>query len=222
MSYKTPIEIIINNPRLADKAAQEIQIVLRDNLTWLETSFGRARVGKDQRGGNDITYPETQQTFGTDYINCFPNDNVLAKSYILIQNDSVETLAEGVNLVNWTADCSIVFFIRKMNDIDTSYGANIEQVLREEIQNVLLINAQSFTMSGFSDEIEDAYAEFSVDSLDPKFRNDHKKYAYLRFDGIVNYRTDCFVPYPYDGNFDFDPLTAFDFIYGGENFIQQP
>lgn len=222
MSYKTPIEFTITNPRLADQAAQDIQIVLRDNLAWLETSFGRVRLGKKLQDGGDITYPETQQTFGTDYINVFPNDNILAQSYIIIQNDTVENAAEGVNLVNWSADCSIVFFIKRLNEIDTSYGANIEQLLREEIQNVLQINAQSFTMTGFSDEIEDAYAEFSVDSLDPKYMTDHKKYAFLRFDGVVNYRTDCFVPFPYDGTFDFDPLVDFDFIHGSPTFKTYP
>jgi len=220
MSYTNPIEFIITNPRLADKAAQEIQIVLRDNLAWLETSFGRVRTGKAQDNeGNDILVPETQQTFGKDTVIAFPNDNVLSQSYILIQNDTVEQAAEGVDLVNWSADCSIIFFIRDMNEIDTSFGANIEQLLRTEIQNVLQVKANSFTMSGFSDEIEDAYAEFSVESLDPKYINDHIKYAYFRFDGTVNYRTDCFVAFPYDGTFTFDPLKDFDFTYSTQPFL---
>lgn len=223
MSYQTPIDFNINNPVLADKAAQKIQKVLADNVSaWLSISYGRARIGKGEKNGVDITFPACQQTFGTDYIKVFPNDNVTAQSYILIQNETVEQIAEGKNIVNWTADCSIIIFIRKLNEIDTSYAANIEQKLREEIQEVLATRAGSFTMTGFSDEVEDAYAEFSVDSLNPKYINDHKAYAYLRFDGTVTYKADCFELYPYDGNVDFDPLQAYDFIYGGATFIQQP
>jgi len=222
MSYQRPIDFNITNPVLADKAAQKIQKVLNDNIAWLEVSYGRARIGKTEEKGVDILRPECQQTFGTDYISAFPNDNVLAQSYILMKDDNVKEIAEGKNMVNWEADCSIVFFIRNLNEIDTSYGANIEQLLRAEIQNVLTTRARNFTMSGFSDEVEDAYAEFSVDSLDPKYINDHKTYAYLRFDGTVDYKTDCFELYPYDGNFDFDPLQAYEFIYGGATFIQQP
>jgi hypothetical protein len=221
MSYTQPLNITINNPVLADKAAQKIQKVLENNIAWLEVSYGRARVGKQSKNETDITYPECQQTFGQDYINVFPNDNVLAQSYVLIQNDTVEQLGEGTNLVNWKADCAIVVFISDLDKIDTSYGANIEQKLREEIQNNLTTKARGFDYSdgSFSDEIETAYAEFSVDSLDGKYFNDHKKYAYLRFDGTVTYKTDCFSLYPYDGTFTFDPLKDFDFIHGSPTFL---
>lgn len=222
MSYTDPINLTITNPVLADKAAQKIQKVLENNVAWLEVSYGRARVGKRQDNeGNDITYPECQQTFGQDYINAFPNDNVQAQSYILMQNDTVVQLGEGTNLVNWSADCAIVIFISDLDAIDTSYGANIEQKLREEIQYNLTTKARGFdyTDGGFSDEIETAYTEFSVDSLDPKYISDHKKYAYLRFDGTVTYKTDCFSLYPYDGTFAFDPLKDFDMIHGSPTFI---
>lgn len=221
MSNQTPIEKIITDPRFADKAAQKIQIVLRDELPWLETSFGRARVGKKSDGEATVTYPEVQQTFGTDYVSAMPNDNVLSQCYILIQNEVADEVAEGEDMVNWVADCAIVFFIRDLNEIDTSYSSNIEQLLRRDIQKALAERAGNFTITGFSDEYEEAYSEFS-EPIKSQFINDHKKYAYLRFDGQIDFKTPCTTAFPYDGNFDFDPLQNYDFIYGGTTFIQQP
>lgn len=223
MSYTVPIEFTITNPLFADNEAQKIQLALKDasELPWLETSFGRVRVGKEMKDGSLITYPETQQTFGTDYINVFPNDNVLAQSYVLIQNDEVTGQAENQNIVNWSADCSIIFFIRDLNEIDTSRGSNIEDLLRADIQFVIKRDVPKFTVTGWQDELEDVYAEFSADSLNPATKTDHKRYAYLRLNGTITYKTPCYSEFDYDGNFDFDPLQAYDFIYGGENFLQQ-
>lgn len=221
MSNQFPIEKIITDPRFADKAAQKIQIILRNELPWLETSFGRARIGKKMIDGSDVTYPEVQQTFGTDYLNALPNDNVLSTAYILIQNEVADEVAEGQDMVNWVADCAIVFFIRDLNEIDTSYGSNIEQLLRRDIQKALAERAGNFTITGWSDEMEEVYTEFTH-PINLSSKNDHKKYAYLRFDGEIDFKTPCTTAFPYNGNFDFDPLQAYDFIFGGATFIQQP
>jgi len=223
MSYQTPIEFTITNPIFADLAAQKIQQAMIDasELDWLEFKFGRARIGREERKGVEISYPTTQQTFGTDFINCSPNDFVLSQSYILIQNDSPVSQAEGKNIVNWIADCSIIFFISDLNKIDTSYGANIEQLLRADIQQVLKVRVPNFTFTEWVDEIEDVYAEFTVDAMKPVDNTDHKKKAYFRANGTITYKTPCYTTFPYDGNFDFDPLDVFDFIYGG-TFTTQP
>lgn len=224
MSYNSPIAFEINNPLLADKAAQEIQTALRDapETSWLQLSFGRARVGKKREGETTITYPETQQTFGTDYYNLFPNDNVISQSYVLIQNEVVEAVAEAKDIVNWTADCSVIFFIRNLDEIDTSKQANIEQWLRRDIQKVLATKARSFTFTGWQDELEDVYSEFSFDTLNAYTKTDHKKYAYFRANGTVTYRSKCYEDPEYDPDVEIDPFQAIDFIYGGENFLQQP
>lgn len=220
MSQQTPIEKTIVDPRFVDRAAQKIQVVLQTGLPWLEFSFGRARIGKEITPGTttEVTYPVVQQTFGTDYVSAMPNDNVLSQSYILIQNEEAVQVAEGKNVVNWEADCSIVFFIRDLNQIDTLYGSNIEQLLRADIQNALAIRARNFVITSWSDEIEDAYAEFTK-PVDAAFNSDHKKYAYLRINGTIDFKTPCFVPFDYDGDFDFDPLKNFDFIYATEPFL---
>lgn len=223
MSYQNPIEFTITDPVLADKVAQEIQEVMinASELDWLQIKYGRARIGREERGGAEITYPTTQQTFGTDFINCSPNDNVLSQSYILIQNDSPVSQGDGKNIVNWIADCSIIFFIQDLDKIDTSYGANIEQLLRNDIQEVLKTRVPKFTFTGWQDEIEDVYAEFTVAAMNPVGTTDHKKYAYFRANGTITYKTGCYSEYPYDGDFEFDPLALYDFIYGG-TFTTQP
>lgn len=224
MSYKSPIEFLITNPVLADKAAQKIQLAMINapELSWIQIKFGRARIGKKTIKGSLQVYPSTQQTLGRDFISLWPNDNVSSQSFILMQNEEPTSQADGRNTVNWKADCSIIVFVRKLNFIDTSYGANIEQLLRNDLQKVIKTSVPNFTITGWENEIESVYEEFTVESLEPQFINDHKKYAYLRLNGEITYKADCYEQYDYDGTVDFDPLAGLDFIYGGANFLQQP
>jgi len=73
---------LIENPVGLDKAIQDLQIHLKNKISWLEVAYGKATRNTE----NKISYPEVFTNDGTDYKKIAPDDNVQAQVFFKVED----------------------------------------------------------------------------------------------------------------------------------------
>ena len=159
MTYKNPINLpLLTAPLGVDKVIQDLQIQLSE-LSWLDYSFGRAFIGKDnQQGGRDYTYPMLYSG-NANYYDASPNDNIISQSFFVIDGDYSfnNYLINEQNL--FTVPVSLIVWgnLKKISEVDEHFG----QVLLQQVLKVVNENNEFLVLS-ITDNEEDVFREFSV------------------------------------------------------------
>lgn len=187
MSYKTPTQFKVgtsNTAILLDEKIEEIQTAM-DDLSWLTYSFARAYKTYKDMGETRITYPAVYQGDGVDYLNCFPNDNYASHSFVFVrQPQRLISTTQGWN--DYEADISIIVFFR-LKEISTK-GYHFTEELKYDVVEILE-DIPELTINEVYDEIEDAYADFTVSAIESEFLTEDT--GALRFDCTVKYSNNC-------------------------------
>lgn len=159
MTYKNPINLpLLTAPLGVDKVIQDLQIQL-SSLSWLDYSFGRAFIGKDnQQGGRDYNYPMLYSG-NANYYDASPNDNIISQSFFVIDGDYSfnNYLINEQNL--FTVPVSLIVWgnLKKISEVDEHFG----QVLLQQVLKVVNENNEFLVLS-ITDNEEDVFREFSV------------------------------------------------------------
>lgn len=221
MSQTTPTVKELTNAYMVDIPCEKIKNVFAAELSWLEKSFGRARMGKDTNSdGSSYDFPALEQRFNEDWYEAYPNDNITSYSFIHVNSDTINIQSLTSNSFKMVADVSLIFWFNK-NKIDTSMGADITQAIRFEIQKVIAEKIQFLSLTGGQvfDELEDVFSDYSPGQVQSEFR-DHNVFGQLKLNGTIEYNGNCSQGvYPFNLVTTYDPFAPFNFIYSGKNFI---
>jgi hypothetical protein len=160
--YRSPNELPkITYPIGVDASIQSLQEDLKDNLVWLEYSFGRAFVGGDQQSkGKDYTYPAVYKG-SKNYQDASPNDNLVSQSFFLIDGDYSYEGEYDINEPNLiTVPVSLIVW-GNLKKIAPSTDEHFGQLLLQDILSVIRNNGD-FKVKSITDNSTEVFSEFSV------------------------------------------------------------
>lgn len=107
-----PVNPIINNPRNLDRIIQDAQNALKDNLSWLDNSFGICETAWKRSGEKEYSYPEVfTNNDGRRYVQLEPNRDFKNFSFFNVHDPTdyidyvplqqVTKLKNNVDLIFW-------------------------------------------------------------------------------------------------------------------------
>ena len=186
MSYKNPIEHVIDDPVLLDKEIKNIQTAL-STLTWLKKSFGRAFKGTRLKDGRKVNYPAIFQEWTKDFYDGFPNDNIISYSFIFPDPSEItEPSSKGTHQIE--RDISIILFF-DLERIDNSFQYRFTEKLKEDvIIKLATLKPDKLEINRITDDIEEVFNDFTVDEIELKFLQD--KYGALKFECTIFYKNE--------------------------------
>lgn len=163
VSYTAPTAPLLDSPQGLDKEIQRLQLLLRDELTWLQVSYGKAyRASRKQAGTNKLlNYPEVYAG-KREYRDVLPNDNVGSQSFFLptgpVVNPSREPisttlgLTQAVDLIVWA----------NLERIDNAATHRFEHELLLDVLRVLNQDGQVRILRAFTTN-DEIFRGFSLD-----------------------------------------------------------
>lgn len=161
--YRSPDNLpTITYPLSVDATIQALQTELADKLTWLQYSFGRAFIGKDEQGksrGSNYTYPAVYKG-SKNYQDASPNDNVISQTFFVIDGD-YQYDDYQINTYNkFTLPVSLVIW-GNLKQIAPSTDEHFGQVLLQDVLRVVRSN-EEFKVLNITDNESNVFEEFSV------------------------------------------------------------
>ena len=193
MSYTTPIQFEVSNPVLLDAKIAEIQTALKTaNLSWNQYSFGRAYKHVRLEDGAKVYYPAVYQGAGKDYLSMFPNDNMTNYSFVYASSpQDLQSSDEGTHTYETEISIILVFQFAKISSLyDNRF---IERIKYDVIEALKLVS--DLLINTVYDDIEDCFADFSVEQIESQFISD--QYGALRLDCDMRYENDCLIENTY-------------------------
>lgn len=175
--YQNPPDTpLLTRPVGVDVPIQDLQIELKNDLAWLEKSFGRAYVGRKDRSNSPLyIFPAIYIGEGEVY-DASPNDNIRAYSFFEvegrynIEGDYESSGISGTN--NYLAPVSLVVWgnLKKVNDtlVDPFPDQNFSQNLLQETVKVIRRN-YDFNIVSIEDNLYSVFEPYSCRTLDPRF-----------------------------------------------------
>jgi hypothetical protein len=190
INYLDPSAPLINEFLGVDKAIQNIQEQLQNDLGWLGNhAFGRAfkqelvKILPGQSSRKLIYYPEVYQA-GGEPLNVMPNDNLRAQSFFYV-NDPIKAIdyLPGHNSI-FTAPASLVVWInlKKLNVIATARTT-------EQLKLQVLVTLGKFSNVYVTKTFESYENVFSNYTILEEYR-EYMKFPYtaFRIDFDLSYR----------------------------------
>lgn len=180
---------ILKNPELLDKVIGEIQVGLKDNLSWLDYSFGRAqRLVKEIK--RKKYYIPGVYSGKNDYLEVAPDAGIGNFSFFKIDDPQVMDWDPKVR-GRIEANFSLIFWF-DLRKIKGTQGMNTEMV-KAEILKVLnggfhLKNGR-ISISQIFEEAENIYRDYSINEVDNQFLM--RPYAGFRFKGVLTINESC-------------------------------
>ncbi len=192
MSYKVPNIPLITSPVGVDKAIQEIQVLLANNLLWLDRSFGRANTGSKKVQGRDFYYPEVYDG-SAEYLDVSPNDNLIAQSFFIVDDpEKINSFIPYQTTGLFQFNVSIIFWYN-LDEVKRSqsysYNHRFTEELKKQILEVLMLNQSNFIPDSMSESVEEIYKGYSIDNVASQTLK--HPFAGLRINGILSFEDEC-------------------------------
>lgn len=166
------INVLLTDPVGIDREIQELQILLKGELSWLEYSYGRAFQGvKKQTSEPNYLYPAVY-TGSRNYYDASPNDNIISQSFFALdqtpyrptdyETGQYNKYYARVNLIVWGD-------LRKVND-----ALNIQRedqhyshLLLQDVLRVLRMQ-KSFSVNTILENERGIFDGYGIRSMNPK------------------------------------------------------
>ena len=175
---------------------QKMQIVLADNLSWLEYSFGKCERTEKIENKEKVTYPVCFVDNTTDPIDVRPNDNWKALSFWEVtdpgRTDYPDQERSVVKYAMWEYDVALIIWANLKRLDDSSYIETKSQ-FREDIlytiesklvgHNVIFVPGQIYDR-----DIEQIFAGYT---LNREWNINKWPYVAFRINGIVRFNRKC-------------------------------
>jgi hypothetical protein len=141
MSYPVADVPLIAAPINLDKIIQRIQVALKQQLDWLEYSFGRATVGRrvDVSTNREIVYPQVYDGNGG-YINVEPTDLYASQAFIQVSGPEFPTDYEKMQHNIYQAELEIIFLFDLdllTQKMEYEYNYRYTEVLKNDIRRAI-------------------------------------------------------------------------------------
>ena len=183
---------IHTTPYLFDKVIEELAQDMKDNLTWLDASYGRAERLVKTIDGKRIYTPNVYKG-GDQYELLLPDDRLGCFSFFVL-HEPQEVLNRMQMEVRLKAPFSLIVWVdmrrveRKMNMPDNRNTEYIkEQVL--SVLNTALTRKGSITVESIYERAENVFQGFTLDEVQNQFLM--SPFAGFRFDGTMIVTNDC-------------------------------
>ncbi len=204
-NFKNPSAPATPNPKGLDAKINELQTAL-SGLSWLQKSFGRAKIIPTKLGGKKLLQPMVYQG-EKDYYPVLPNDALNSYSFFRVWGNRANP--EQSKFANAPIDVvtlDLIFWVN-LEAIDNTKDYIYTEDLITEVRD--LLKTQNVTVKTVSDEkTEDIFRGYTLNT-------DHrdllmKPYQAWRIELEVSYSIDCnvFVPPPCPPPSDWDGLVA--------------
>jgi hypothetical protein len=178
-------------PVLIDRVLQELQVLLKDKLPWLDYAFGKSHRFVDYLAdGNKTIYPATYIGNG-EYVSLMPNDNFGNFSWFDIY-DPQEIIFSAPPII-LSLEGAIVFWFNLSNiyeDKSVLYTEEIKNEIIEVLSAPGILTNGRFSINSISERPENLYKSYSIDKI-------YNRYAY-KGEGMQDIDKQFFM-YPYAG-----------------------
>lgn len=160
----------IQNPKLFDKVIQQLQQGLKDNLSWLDYSFGRAERLVKQIEGKRYYTPNVY--LGKNQYEQVTPDAVKMGNYsFFVMEEPQEVTKESPMEVVLRSPFSLVVWVdmRKVGlDGDERNTETVKEQILEAIDRTFLRNGR-VTVQRIFERAENVFAGFTLDEIDNQF-----------------------------------------------------
>lgn len=178
------------SPVFIDKIIVQLQDSLKNNLSWLDYSFGQCQKLITKKGDKEYYYPGVHIRNGL-YENVFPNQKLGNFSFFII-DDPQEVDFRRHTTNNVRVKYSVVFWL----NLDKVFGKQVDrnkEAIKAEI--VKVITRQTFLTFGRADirqiheQAQNIYKGFNIKEIDSQFLM--QPYYGFRFEGEMLFNEDC-------------------------------
>ena len=187
-TYRDPSNLpTLTNPLGVDLAIQNLQIELSNQLSWLEYSFGRAYLGREeQEKGKDYIYPAVYKGNGN-YQDGSPNDNLISASFFVVDGDYNYSDYEINEPNKMEVPISLIIW-GDLEKISPNFDEHFGSVLLQDVLRTIR-NFQEVKVRGVADNENDVFSEFSVREENPSLF--YYPYFCYRIDLDMAIQEDC-------------------------------
>ena len=172
--YSDPSDLpLLTNPVGVDAPIQELQIELKDNLPWLQKSFGRAYIGRTLRSNGKLYQYPAIYIGEREVYDASPNDNLTAYSFFEVEGaynsqDYENSGVSGTN--NYEASVSLVIWgnLEKINEsLEIPFtDQNFSQNLLQDILITIRKN-YDFRVETIHDNLYSVFEPYTCRTDDP-------------------------------------------------------
>ena len=187
MSYANPTVPIISNPSGIDIPIEAARKRLKDNLNWLEKSFGRSFISVENDNRMPFIYSENGE-----YIPLYFNDNLSAMSWFNCGNESPTNYQRDTQNP-YERDASLYFWVNlEKIDVATYPTYYFVERLVEDVKRVFAksMKGVSIAITDIIVNQDEVFSEYSY-SQDADKQFFRAPYAGFRFDLIIRYFQEC-------------------------------
>jgi len=189
MSFNCVNTPTIPNPTGIDVIIQKIQTELA-TLSWLEYSFGKAYIKKEERNNTVYTIPKVW-IGNNEFQSVEPNDTV--KAFSFIENFETEFISgwetRRYDRISRT-DLNIVVFAN-LERIDNTRDYIFTEELKEDVVKILTNVPEVESLNSINKGLDEAYTRWSIESINPTYYAE--KYAAFRIDISAIINSACYI-----------------------------
>ncbi len=161
-----------------DRAIVRVQKLLRSNIKWLETIYGKTNRNRNKQGS---TVPEIHIGNG-EYLNVLPDDNTSNSQCFFDVSNIAKRQPDG----SFQSDCIIAFFVN-LERLSAHYPDCNPEYLKENVTNLFLTHDRWFRLDSVCEGVNQVYKNFDVK---PKTVDLYPNYIF-GVDGILNHKYTC-------------------------------
>ena len=178
------------DPQLLDIIIVKMQEDLKNQLSWLNYSFGRCqKLVRQKKDTPDYFYPAIH-VGNRKYVNVFPETALRNFSFFNIEDPTTyKELAGGSSM--FSAKCSVIFWV----NLDLIFGAkkdrdaeHVKIQIMDVLKELRYIDGR-FSFTKIFETAENIYQGFSIKEVESQFLM--QPYAGFRFEGILHYNKLC-------------------------------
>lgn len=187
MIYSNPNIPIIPDPKGFDKAIAEIQTAV-GTVPYIEKSFGRAFIHKENIVGKIVSLPKVYQGAG-EYYNPLPNDNFKAQTFMLAAGEEIaDDDFENYGQNTFTRKVALIFW-GNLKAIDSAKDYIFLEEIKMDILEALRYTSSFKSFDSYVDErYSDVFREFSSyisnaskDTAEAEINTQYLMYPYSGF-----------------------------------------
>ena len=177
-------------PFFFDRVIGELQDILKNNLAWLDYSFGQSQRLVNKKDKRDNHYPGIHISKG-EYVNLLPSQDYGNFSFFTIY-DPQEVDYKANNFNNVKANFSLIFWVNLDKIFSDKVDRNKEE-LKAEILGVLtrktFLKSGRISLSTIEEKAENIYNGYDMKEVNSQFLM--QPFVGFRFNGDITLTEVC-------------------------------
>lgn len=182
------------NPTMVDAVIKDLADGLKENIGWLDSSFGKAervtRVVNNKTFRAPAVYSRAQQR-ENDYLELLPDSKIGNFSFFYVM-DPEEVVWREHARCRLKVPIALIFWfdLRKIyNSLTDRDTEALKKQIIDVINGEIRMKHGSITITRIYNRAENIYREFTIDEIDNQFLM--HPYSGFRFEGYLYYEMPC-------------------------------